>query len=73
MDKFVLDGRATRWTTETFQKVKHLFEHFANEGHSNFIEDVTITFIDKDPNRREHYWRHALKTMGPLDLNAKDN
>ena len=29
---------------------KHLFGHFANEAHCSFIEDVTITFIDKtDP------------------------
>ena len=56
---------------------QHLFENFANEGHCSFLEDVTITFIDKpdpkDPNRREHYWRHTLKTMAPLDLNIKDN
>ena len=33
---------------------QHLFEHFANEGHCSFIQDVTITSIDKtdpkDPN-----------------------
>ena len=42
---------------------QQLFEHFANEGHCSFLEDVTIKFINKsdpkDPNRREHYWRHA--------------
>ena len=40
---------------------QHLFEHFVSEGHCNFLEEVTITSIDKtgpkDPNRREHYWR----------------
>ena len=48
---------------------QHLFEHFVNEGsfvNCRFLEDVTITFIDKtdptDPNRRKHYWRHTLKT-----------
>ena len=43
---------------------QHLFEHFASEGHCSFIEDVTVTFIDKtdskDPNRRERYWGHTL-------------
>ena len=38
---------------------QHLFEHFASESHCSFLEDVTITFIDKtdpkDPNRREHH------------------
>ena len=56
---------------------QHLFEHFAGEGHCSFLEDVTIIFIDKtdpkDPNRREHYWRHALKTMAPLVLNVEED
>ena len=56
---------------------QHLFEHFASEGHCSFLEDVTIIFIDKtdpkDPNRREHYWRHTLKTMAPLGLNVEDD
>ena len=56
---------------------QHLFEHFASEGHCSFLENVTITFIDKtdpkDPNRQEHYWRHTLKTMAPLGLNAGDD
>ena len=56
---------------------QHLFEHFASEGHCSFLEDVSITFIDKtdpkDPNQREHYWRHTLKTMAPLGLNIEDD
>ena len=54
---------------------QHLYEHFANEGHCSFLEDVTITFINKtdpkDPNRREHYWRHTLKIVAPLGLNVE--
>ena len=38
---------------------QHLFEHFANEaGHCSFLEDVTISFIDKTvskDNRWEYY------------------
>ena len=56
---------------------QHLSEHFASEGHCRFFEDVTFTLIDKtelkDPNRREHYWRHTLKTMTPLGLNVEDD
>ena len=56
---------------------QHLYEHFASEGHCSFLEDVTITFIDKtdpkDPNQRKHYWRHTLKSMAPLDLNVEDD
>ena len=53
----------------------HLFEHFAGEGHCSFLEDVTIILIDKtdpkDPNRREHYLSHTLKTMASLGLNVE--
>ena len=41
-----------------------LFEHFASNGHNGFLEDCTITLIDKtagaDPTRREEYWRRVL-------------
>ena len=56
---------------------QNLFEYFASEGHCSFLEDVTITFIDKtdpkDPNQREHYCRHTLKAMAPLGLNVEDD
>ena len=30
---------------------QHLFEHFYEEGHHSFLEDVSITLIDKtDPS-----------------------
>ena len=58
--------------------VKHmqadLFERFASHGHSVFLEDGTITLIDKtdgaDPTRREEYWRRVLKTVSPYGLNT---
>ena len=35
---------------------QHLFEHFSNEGHNSFLDDLSIIFIaPKDPNKREHY------------------
>ena len=38
---------------------QYLLEDFASEGHCSFLEDVTITLIDKsdpeDPNRRKDY------------------
>ena len=56
---------------------QHLFEHFSSERHCRFLDEVRIVFIDKtdpkDPNRREHYWRHTLKTMAPDDLNVEDD
>ena len=45
---------------------------FLGEGYCRFLDEVKIVFIDKtdpkDPNRREHYWRHTLKTMAPDGL-----
>ena len=56
---------------------QNLFEHFTGEGHSGFLDDVSIIFIDKidpkDPNKRKHYWRHALKIMTTQSLNAEDD
>ena len=55
---------------------QHLFEHFSEEGHHSFLEDVSITLIDKtdpsNPLQRENYWRSTLKTMAPWGLNVKD-
>ena len=54
----------------------YIHKHIASEGHCSFLEDVSTTFIGKaDPkdHQREHYWRHTLKTMAPLDLNAEDD
>lgn len=53
------------------------FEYFSSEGHIGFLDDVSFIFIDKidpkDPNKREHYWRHALKIMTTQSLNAEDD
>ena len=38
---------------------QHLFEHFSEEGHHSFLEDASITLIDKtyssNPLQRENY------------------
>ena len=55
----------------------NIYSNVSSESHCSFLEDVTIMFINKtdpkDPNRREHYWRHALKTMAPLGLNVEED
>ena len=55
---------------------QHLFEHFSEKGHHGFLEDVSITLIDKtdpsNPLQRENYWRSILKTMAPWGLNVED-
>ena len=51
-----------------------LFEHFADDDHNCFLNDCSITLIDKtdgsDPKRREEYWRKVLKTVVPYGLNT---
>ena len=45
-------------------------------GNQSFLEDVSITLIDKTDRsnllQRENYWRSILKTMAPRGLNAED-
>ena len=45
--------------------------------HNNFLNDVSITFIDKtnltNPLQRENYWNHTLKKFAPYGLNIKEN
>ena len=53
----------------------YIFEHFSEEGRHSFLEDVSITLIDKtdpsNPLQRENYWRSTLKTMVPWGLNVE--
>ena len=50
-------------------------EHLA--GHDGFLNDVSITFIDKThPSvslRREDYWRQTLKEMLPYGFDIEDS
>ena len=52
---------------------QHISEHFNSEGHTGFLENVSVTFIDKtdsqNSKKRENYWIHTLKTMVPWGLN----
>ena len=52
---------------------EHIFEYFTSEGHTGFLENLSVTFIDKtdsqNPEKRENYWIHTLKTMVPWGLN----
>ena len=52
---------------------KRIFEHFNSEGHTGFLENLSVTFILKtdsqNPGKRENYWIHTLKTIVPWGLN----
>ena len=53
---------------------EHLFKHFNSKGHNGFLNNVSITLIDKtdskNPKRREDYWRRTMKTYSPFGLNV---
>ena len=56
---------------------EHLHEHFHSDGHSGFLEDVTITLINKthrkDRENRENYCMRTLKMLAPDGLNMEDS
>ena len=53
-----------------------VFEHFPSNNQKGFLEDCSITLIDKtdgaDLTRREEYWRRVLKTVPSSGLNMID-
>ena len=54
---------------------QHLYEHFYSESHNRFLENVSISLIDKTDSfqskKRENYWMRTLKTLVPLGLNVE--
>ena len=56
---------------------EHLYKHFESEGHTDFLDDVSITLIDTadgfNPTKRENYWMRTLKTFPPYGLNVEDS
>ena len=51
----------------------HLYKHFQREGYKGFLNEASVTFIDKtdgkDPKNRERFWIRTWKTMKPYGLN----
>ena len=56
---------------------EYLFKHFNRMRHNGFLNNVSITLIDKtngkNPKKREDYWRETLKTYSPFGLNIEDS
>ena len=44
---------------------EHIFEHFNSQAHTGFLENISVTFIDKtdsqNPKERENYWIYNLR------------
>ena len=66
-----------RTITKVTRERKHLFNHSCTSGHCGFLEDVTLTFVDKtdssDPLKREDYWRSTLKNMAPFGFKIAES
>ena len=58
--------------------IKVLFQHYISiaEGHNGFLEDVSITLIDKtdgsNPTKRETFCMHTLKTLALYGLKVEN-
>ena len=56
---------------------EHLFRHFEENGHQGFLQDISITLIDKtdgsNPRKRENFWIDTLNTLHPNGLNFEDS
>ena len=52
-------------------------KYFESEGHTEILDDVSITLIDKtdgsNPTKRENYWMRTLKTYASYGLNVVDS
>ena len=55
---------------------EYLYSHFESEGHNGFLEDASITLIDKtdgfDPNKRKTFWMDTLKKLALYGLNVEN-
>lgn len=54
----------------------YLHSHFLQDDHNGFLEDCTITLIDKTdakcPTQREKFWIARLQTLSPKGLNVEE-
>ena len=56
--------------------IEYLFKHFKDMRHDGFLNNISITLIDKidgkNPKKRKNYWRKTLETYSPFERNAED-
>ena len=54
-----------------------LFKHFNSMRRNGFLNNISITFIDKtdgkNPKKREDYWRRTLETYSHFGPNVEDS
>ena len=53
-------GNKRNYLRKEARMEQHLFQRFSSEGHSGFLDEASIIFIDKtntkNSNKREQYW-----------------
>ena len=56
---------------------EHFYRHSSSPGHGGFLNDVSVTLIDKtdgsDPKKREDCWTKTLKNMATYGLIIEDS
>ena len=56
---------------------EYLYRHFESEGHTEFLDYVSVTLIDKtdcsNPTKTDNYWMQNLKALAPYGLNVVDS
>ena len=54
---------------------QHLYQHFYSAGHNGFLDNVSISLIDKtdgfQSKKKKNYWMRTLKALALLGLNVE--
>ena len=71
------NSNSTKFDRKESCMQEHLYRHFSSLAHSGFLNDVSVTLIDKtdesDSKKREDFRMKTLKTMAPYGLNIEDS
>ena len=55
---------------------EYLYSHFQSQGHNGFLENVSITLIDKtdysNPTKRETFWINTFKALATYGFNVEN-
>ena len=56
---------------------EYLLKHFNSMEHNGFLNNISATLTakadDKNPKKREGYWRRTLKAYPPFEFNVEDS
>ena len=56
---------------------EYLLKHFNSMEHNGFLNNISVTLTakadDKNPKKREGYWRRTLKAYPPFESNVEDS